>query len=312
MPTSQLRLRKVRPAVQAPLAVFGAGDVGAAVAHALCRRGEAVLLIESAQPTSPRRGMCWVDAVFDGSAELAGVRAQRVACPQEAAALLAQRRAVALAVDPDVAFWLQALGVDIVVDARLRKHAGTQPDLRQLGAGAVGIGPGYCAGYNADVVVESAWGDDLGRVIALGPTRDLAGEPRPILGAGRERLVYAPAAGVFTSARRIGDAVQAGDAVAAIVPADAQPIPVHAPLTGVLRGLTRPGVTVPLRAKVVEVDPRGDPALCFGLGERPQRIAQGVLDAVDLLRARLAPPPSVHAAHGGALPPHALDIRGMA
>jgi len=68
---------------------------------------------------------------------------------------------------------------------------------------------------------------------------------------------------------------------------------------------------VPLRAKVVEVDPRGDPALCFGLGERPQRIAQGVLDAVDLLRARLAAP-SALAAYGAPLPPHALNIRGMA
>ena len=37
------------------------------------------------------------------------------------------------------------------------------------------------------------------------------------------------------------------------------------------RGATRSG------QKVREVEPRADPALCFGIGERPRRIAAGVL-----------------------------------
>ena len=57
-----------------------------------------------------------------------------------------------------------------------------------------------------------------------------------------------------------------------------------APLPGVLRGLVRDGVRVPAGTKVVEVDPRGDPALCFGLGERPRRAAAAV--AVVLAAAR--------------------------
>jgi hypothetical protein len=44
----------------------------------------------------------------------------------------------------------------------------------------------------------------------------------------------------------------------------------------VLRGLVRDGVPVAAGAKLAEVDPRGDPALCFGLGERPRRIAEAV------------------------------------
>jgi xanthine dehydrogenase accessory factor len=31
---------------------------------------------------------------------------------------------------------------------------------------------------------------------------------------------------------------------------------------------------------VLEVDPRGDPALAFGIGERPARIAAGVVAAL--------------------------------
>jgi xanthine dehydrogenase accessory factor len=56
----------------------------------------------------------------------------------------------------------------------------------------------------------------------------------------------------------------------------------------VIRGLTRNGVEVALRTKVIEVDPRGDPAAAFGLGERPRRIAEGVLKALD--RARVLEP----------------------
>jgi xanthine dehydrogenase accessory factor len=54
----------------------------------------------------------------------------------------------------------------------------------------------------------------------------------------------------------------------------------RAPIGGVLRGLTRSGVEVVVGTKVIEVDPRCDPAGAFGLGERPRRIAEGVLKAL--------------------------------
>ncbi|CUA93702.1 hypothetical protein [Thiomonas bhubaneswarensis] len=283
MPISVTELRHVKPAGLA-VAVLGAGDVGSAVAHALFGHGIPVLLVESAQPTAPRRGMCWVDAVFDGSAKLLGVRAVRVFQPHEAMGAFVHRRWIALAVEPELPQWLTQLDITLVVDARLRKHAESQPDLRALASLSVGIGPGYVAGYNADVVVESAWGEALGQVIYSGPASALAGESRPILGVGRERLVYAPQAGQFLSHLRIGDAVRAGERVGVLQVSQGEWLELRAPIDGVLRGLTRPGVQVPPRAKLIEVDPRGDPALCRGLGERPMRIAQGVMQAVNHLQ----------------------------
>lgn len=259
------------------VAVLGVGDVGTAVGHALHRAGAAVLLIETSQPTAPRRGMCWVDAVFDGVSTVAGLSAVRVFCPEEADQAMMHRCWLPLAVEPDVPAWLSALDVSMLVDARLRKHAAGQPDLRDLAALTVGIGPGYMAGYNADYVVESAWGEDLGRVIERGSALALSGEPRPILGFGRERLVYSPAKGRFASTRCIADSVLTGDLIGQINTADGC-IPLFAPLSGVLRGLTRPGVQVQQSTKLVEVDPRNDPGLCFGLGERPRCIAQGVVE----------------------------------
>src|SRR5580693_6943824 len=73
----------------------------------------------------------------------------------------------------------------------------------------------------------------------------------------------------------IGDRVEEGALVAAI--ADTA---LRAPISGIIRGLTRDGVDVGVRAKVIEVDPRGDPAAAFGLGERPRRIAEGVFKAL--------------------------------
>jgi xanthine dehydrogenase accessory factor len=150
----------------------------------------------------------------------------------------------------------------------------------------VGLGPGFSAGEHVDVAIETAWGPDLGKVVQSGATRAFEGEPRPLGGAGRERYVYAARAGRFHTSRRIGEQVTAGALVAAV---DGEPV--AAPLTGVLRGLAARGARVASGQKVVEVDPRGDPALCFGVGERPRRIAVGVCAALALrgvLRAEAA------------------------
>jgi xanthine dehydrogenase accessory factor len=104
----------------------------------------------------------------------------------------------------------------------------------------------------------------------------LSGEPRPIEGYGRERILYAPENGLWESTYQIVDPVTAGDIVGHV---GQQPLKV--PLTGVLRGLTRPGLTVKEGTKLVEVDPRGDRSLVFGIGERPRRIATGVSAVVE-------------------------------
>jgi hypothetical protein len=51
-------------------------------------------------------------------------------------------------------------------------------------------------------------------------------------------------------------------------------------IAGVLRGLTRNSVPVTLKTKVVEIDPRGEKAQISGIGERPAKIAEGVLSAI--------------------------------
>lgn len=174
----------------------------------------------------------------------------------------------------DIAALCARLKPAVLVDARMRKHTVAEMQLN-LAPFTIGIGPGFVAGETTHVVIESSWGEDLGRVIRQGNAAALAGSVREIAGYGAERMVYAPVEGLFRTRHRVGDPVVAGETVGHI---DSTPIP--APLTGRLRGLTRCGVFVPLHTKIVEIDPRGDQAQIYGLGERPLRIAAGVLDAV--------------------------------
>lgn len=254
--------------------VRGANDVASAVGVRLFRAGMAVVLHESSIPTTSRRGMSFADAVFDGRAQIDGVVAIRPSELGDIEHHLATHKAIPVMVCP-LDDLLEVLPVGVMIDARMRKHIApeTQVTLAPL---TVGLGPNFVAGITTHLAVETAWGDDLGKVIESGPTRPLSGEPQEIAGHARDRYVYAPVAGLFRTSLHIGESVIAGQRIANIDSTE-----LHAPLDGVLRGLTHDGVEVAVGAKVIEVDPRGPTARLTGLGERPMRIADGTLEAVE-------------------------------
>lgn len=256
------------------VAVRGIGDVGSAIAHRLFRAGHRVWISDEPSPPAPRRGMAFTDACFDGSAVLEGVTATWFDDPGRLQEALQGRDEIPVFVG-DLFQVLRYLETEVLVDARMRKHAHPESQL-ELAPLTIGLGPNFEAGVTAHVVIETQWGDDLGKVLTSGRTKELAGEPRNYGGHARERFVYAPVAGVFRTDRRIADRVEPGEVVAHI-----DNTALAAPLAGILRGLVHDGVRVPERAKVVEVDPRCDPSNVLGIGERPGRIAEGVLEAIE-------------------------------
>jgi xanthine dehydrogenase accessory factor len=256
-----------------PLLVRGSGDVGSAAAIVLFRAGYAAALHDEAQPATSRRGMAFANAVFDGAAALDSVVAQRVETIAELRDTLAARTAIPVVVRlfPEVH---SAVPWSAIIDARMRKHAkpGHQRGSAPL---TIGLGPNFIAGDNVDLAIETNWGDWLGTVIERGPTLPLDGEPQPLGGVARARFVYSPLAGRFETRMQIGDRVEQSEVVASIGGTS-----LCAPIGGAIRGLTHDGVPVEFRAKVIEIDPRGDPAAAFGLGVRPRRIAEGVSRAM--------------------------------
>lgn len=253
--------------------VRGSGDVGSAIAHCLFQAGYGVVIHDSAQPTTTRRKMAFADAIFDGYAILEDIESKRIDGLSLLRGLLIEHKIIPF-VTSDLPVTLEALHPHILIDARMRKHS--QPESQiHLAALTIGLGPNFIAGETTHLVIETARGELLGHILDHGSASPLQGEPREIEGHARDRYVYAPSAGIFHTIRQIGDKVESGEEVARI-----DSTPLFAPIPGVLRGLTHDGVSVNIRTKVIELDPRIENAQIKGIAERPARIAQGVLQAV--------------------------------
>ena len=258
---------------QQRILVRGVGDVGSAVAHELFRAGLRVVLHDVPRPAHTRRGMAFTDALFGGKAQLAGIFAKCSHQPEHLRCMLGCGRAIPVMAG-NIDYVVSAVAPDVMIDARMRKLV--VPELqRHLARLTIGLGPNFIAGEQTDIAIETAWGDDLGQVIRQGAPRPLEGEPQEIAGHMRDRYVYAPVAGVFLTAHEIGMRVVAGQPIAGI-----GGVELAAPLDGRLRGLTHSGVEVASGTKVIEIDPRDTDADIYGIGERPRRIALGVLEAL--------------------------------
>jgi xanthine dehydrogenase accessory factor len=255
--------------------VLGVGDIGSAVAHRLFRAGHLVAIQDAPHPVTSRRRMAFSEAMFEHETQLTGVIARLIRPSALSAATWTFRFVPVTSASLDLA--IERLAPDVIVDARMRKRA-IPESLRRRGRLAIGLGPGFVAGDNVDVAIETSW-DNLGRILRRGPTLPFNGEPRAINGHARDRYVYAPRAGVFSSDREIGDAVKRGEPIAKIGRQS-----IKAPLAGRLRGLSRAGLRVTKGAKVVEVVPSGSAEKVAGIGERPGRIAASVLTLVRELR----------------------------
>ena len=252
--------------------IRGANDVGSAVARLLFMEGYSVILHDAAQPATARRGMSFTDAIFDGRATLENVTAELADNDARLNQILEERKVIPVSIE-NISTLIETLRPQALIDARMRKHHQPEPQ-RGLAPLTVGLGPNFNAGETVDVAIETGW-DLMGQIIWRGATQPLSGDPREIEGHARDRYIYAPIAGTFHTTHQIGDKVQKDEEVARI-----DSFPLLAPISGALRGLTRDGVPISPKTKVVEIDPREIGAQVSGVGERPARIAQGVLEAL--------------------------------
>lgn len=257
--------------------VKGAGDLATGVAYRLHQSGFTVVMTEIAQPTVVRRSVAFAQAVFDGSAVVEGVHA-RLARTADDALALARAREVAVVVDPDAAV-VRRLHPVAVVDAIIAKrNTGTRIDDAPV---VVGLGPGFRAGRDVHAVVETNRGHRLGRVILDGEAEPDTGVPAPVEGHASDRVLRAPADGVFVGKRPIGDQVTAGSIVGYV--GDEA---VRATFAGCLRGLIETGVRVRQGMKIGDVDPRATLEHCFTISDKALAIGGGVLEAVLFLSTR--------------------------
>ena len=145
----------------------------------------------------------------------------------------------------------------------------------------VALGPGFEAGKDVTLVIETMRGHNLGRIIRSGGARPDTGIPGNIGGYTSERVIHAAEAGIFHNVRRIGDMVTAGEAIAEIETDDGRFFPVPATISGIIRGLLREGYPTPKGFKIADIDPRKEElANCFTISDKARCIAGSVLEAV--------------------------------
>lgn len=251
--------------------IRGAGDLASGIALRLWRAGMDVVMTEVEKPTAIRRTVAFSQAVTEGEQTVEGVTALRAETWEEACLYL-EKEYIPVLVDPDC-ICRNVLHPDVLVDAILAKrNLGTA--ITDAGV-VIGVGPGFTAGEDCHAVVETMRGHTLGRVVYRGSAIPNTNVPGLIGGFAGERVLRAPADGVFTATHRIGDLVEAGETVGFVAGQ-----PMCATISGVLRGLLANGVNVHKGMKSGDVDPRACKEYCFTASDKALAIGGGVLEAI--------------------------------
>lgn len=251
--------------------IKGGGEIASAVAHKLARAHFQVCLTEITQPIAVSRGVSFCEAVYDGAKEVEGVVAKRVTASEEITATW-QESKLPILIDPEsrIKDWLCP---DVIIDAIMaKKNVNTNIGDAPL---VIGLGPGFYAGKDVHLVVETNNTENLGRVIQSGKAEPDTGTPLDVGGFTEQRVLFSPAQGTFRSMHKLGDLVSAGDTIGRVGGE-----PVRAKINGVLRALLRDGLDVSEKTKLGEVDPRGSQELCYTIRPRMRAIAGGVLEAI--------------------------------
>ena len=271
-----------------PIALLrGGGELATGAGHALVRAGACVIVLDQPLPTALRLGVAFASAVVDGAITVGGIEAIHVTDADAVAATWASGRVPVWSGDERAL----ACRYDLIVDARMR-HLSDPITTIDDATIVIGIGPGFVAGVDADYVIESNRGPNLGRVITSGQAEAHTGIPGDVLGHRQARILRAPCAGKLIQVRRRGDFVAVGDVVARV---DDQPV--RARLDGMVRGLKLTGVVVGANHKVGDVDPRRDLDLLTKMTDKSAAVGSSVVRAAVL--AGLLTPHREDDAHAG-------------
>lgn len=251
--------------------IKGGGEMATGIAHRLNRCHFRVCMTEISHPQAVRREVSFCEAVYDGEKTVEGLTARLVDSYDRIPDLWDTGK-IPIIVDPEAKV-KDFLKPAILVDAILaKKNVGTRITDAPL---VIGLGPGFYAGRDVHLVIETNRGHNLGRVISKGAAEEDTGIPGVIAGFSAERVLRAPADGTLETVRQIGDPVQAGDMVGSV-----EGFQVQAEIKGVIRGLLRDGTSVWKGMKTGDIDPRGIKEHCYTISDKARATGGGVLEGI--------------------------------
>ena len=242
--------------------VRGGGDLATGVIFRLHHAGFPIIVTELENPLVVRRTVSAANAVFEGSIQVEGMHVQLSGTVEEA---------VAKSKDGIISVFLSQklpdIAAPVIIDARIAKrNIDTQISDAEL---VIGMGPGFEAGKDCHLVIETKRGNSLGRVIRKGRALDDTGLPEPVKGYAESRVLRSPSSGQISWNIDIGDLIIKDQLIGKV-----QHNEIRGPFTGLVRGLIHPSVHVQKGMKIGDIDPRltyqwnsiSDKALSVGSG----------------------------------------------
>lgn len=251
--------------------IRGAGDLASGAALRLHRANFPVVMTDLPQPTAIRRTVCFSQAIRFGKTtveDAVGV------CCKTAREVKAALSVGEIPVLPDeTASCRTWLHPEVLVDGILAKrNLGTKITDAPL---VIALGPGFCARRDCHAVIETMRGHTLGRVIWDGEPIPNTNIPGLIGGFAGERVLRAPADGIFVQKLEIGASVRTGDIAGTV-----NGVPMLCQIDGMLRGILPDGTPVTRGMKSGDVDPRGKREYCDLVSDKALAIGGGVLEAI--------------------------------
>ena len=260
------------------IVIRGGGDIATGTIHKLHRSGFKVVILEVEKPSSIRRAVCFSEAIYENKFIVEDVVCEKANNLDEIYNIL-DRGNIPVVIDP-YGEYIKMLNPLVVVDAILAKrNLGTNKSMAPI---TIGLGPGFCASQDVDIVIETMRGHNLGRIIENGHAMANTGIPGEIKGIGKERVIYSPVDGTISNVRQIGDVVKKGEVLATINNSENNSITeVKATIDGLLRGIIRDKTNVKNGLKIADIDPRIEEIKnSYTISDKARTIAGGVLEAI--------------------------------
>lgn len=251
--------------------IRGGGDIATGIAHRLFKAGFKVIVLDIENPLAIRRKVSFCQAMYSGEIvieEVKGVLSKNIKEVYENL----KKGNIAVYIDEKGEIIKEIKPLAVVDSILAKKNLGTN---REMASITIGVGPGFEAGKDVDLVVETSRGHFLGNVIYKGSSIKNTGIPGSILGYTEERVIRAKGNGTIENYFNIGEKIKKGEVVC-----KTGQVEVEAKITGVIRGLLKDGLYVKEGLKIGDIDPRGIAEYASTISEKARAVGGGVLEAI--------------------------------
>lgn len=265
--------------------VRGAGDLATGIVYSLYKAHFKVIVLETQYPSSIRRRVALSEAVYDGESKVEDIESVLVKSYEEALNIIANQNytKIPILIDPNCDI-LKKIKPTFLIDAIIaKKNLGTNKSMAKY---TIALGPGFTAGKDCDIVIETMRGHNLGRMYLEGEAIPNTGIPGNIGGKEAERVIHASSDGIIENVKNIGDFVKEKEVIA-YINNNNEKIEVLATFDGLLRGIIRDGFKVHKGLKIADIDPRkSEYDNCFTISDKARNLGGSVLTAMMYLYNR--------------------------